>query len=480
MAQNQTVAVIGAGASGLLTAIHLFEKGGRCGPRVYLIERREGFGQGAAYSTSEAAHLLNVRAANMSAFPDRPQHFIDWLRTQADQPDCGATPACFVSRKTYGAYLQSLLRDAVCRMEAAGRFYLVPDEAVAVKPVLDGRLCVRLALGREITADAVVIATGNPPPVPPNVDDGGFFSTKAYIGDPWGAHVLDHIAPYDSVLLLGTGLTMVDVLLSLAARGHKGPRTALSRRGLLPHRHAVPARLPAGPPALNKASLVDALASVRRAVKEEEALGGDWRGVVDALRPVTSSFWRSLPLAEQRRFLRHLRPWWDVHRHRLAPQVADRVEAMLAKGEFAVRKGRIIRIEQGEQFGRISARVIYRPRGGGLASLTANHIINCMGPGHDPARSPCPLLRGLIEDRIGRPDALRLGLDVNAEGRLIAASDHSDHAIFALGPVVRGIFWETTAIPDIRLQAEKTAAAILSLLNAQKTRAAAGRVAAAH
>ncbi|WP_088348232.1 MULTISPECIES: FAD/NAD(P)-binding protein [Rhodomicrobium] len=462
MGDQKTIAVIGGGMSGLICAIHLLLKSSGGGPRVFLIEQGTAFGVGAAYSTHNVDHLLNTRAANMSPFPDRPGHFLEWLRMRPEIT--AASGASFVSRRLYGDYLQSLLRDAACGPDAAGRFYLVPDEAVRLERE-GGGFKLHLRVGKVLPVDAVVLATGNPPPHRPNIRAEAFFDSARYIDDPWDPAAFDAVEPGDAILMLGTGLTMIDVVLTLKARGHAGPLTALSRRGLLPRRHVLQSQAaqlatPALPPHLS-----GALASVRRAIREAAGKGAGWQDVMDTLRPVTSAYWRDLPLSAKRRFLRHLRPWWGAHRHRLAPQVADRLEALIRDRSLAVRRGRLIEINLDERSGGPPVSAAWEtPRGKRLHGMKVHHVVNCTGPGGDPTLSRSELLRGLIASGLARPDHLRLGLDVDAGGRLIARDGAVADTLFALGPPTRGMFWESTAVPDIRDYAEAVAASALQTL----------------
>ena len=324
------MAVIGAGFSGVLTALRLV--GAPDGPCVRLVERRARFAQGAAYSTTSPRHLLNVRAANMSAFPETPDHFLQWLAEEGREVVDGA----FVTRATFGEYLQALLREAAACPEAAGRLMLEGDEAVAVERQ-GGDWRVRLAMGRSFAADAVVLALGNLPPHAPAAMDAAARASSAYVADPWAMDAEE--APQSgTALLLGTGLTMVDVALSLNAARPALKMLALSRRGLGPRRHTLERE----PPMVMETPR----GSPSQVLRWLRASGGGphWRAAMDGVRPHVQAIWRSWSLAERRGFLRHARPWWDIHRHRLAPPVASAIDHLTASGALSTAAGAVERI----------------------------------------------------------------------------------------------------------------------------------------
>ena len=466
MQAGQAIAIIGGGASGLLTAIQILCQGGHDGPRVYLVEKEETFGFGAAYSTNDPSHLLNTRAGNMSGFPDKPRHFLDWLQANGEGNAVPVASSCFVSRQTYGRYLRSLLGDAMTGANVAGRLQIVPGEAVSLHRNPGGRFYIRLTRGNEIEADGVVLAAGNPPPHPPGVEDDGVLTSQHYIGDPWSSSITEIEPEAGTVLILGTGLTMVDNVLSLARQGHRGQIIALSRRGLLPRRHTATPSTEVLPPQPLTSDLVADLRTIRRSVRETR--GRDWRDVVDSLRPITSAYWRSLPLPDQQRFLRHLRPWWEVHRHRIAPEAADKLEALLVSGRLEVRRGRLKRLALRAD-ALLPVSVTWTPKATGtLMQCEVAKIINCTGPGNDPRHSPLSLIQQMLSEGLIQPDVLGLGLTVDDMGRVVNRSGSVEPLIFAIGPVTRGTFWEVTAIPDIRVKAVEVARALLLALKGQE------------
>jgi uncharacterized NAD(P)/FAD-binding protein YdhS len=318
----------------------------------------------------------------------------------------------------------------------------------------DYPLRLRLSDGTEVTADLAVLAVGNFPPAPPPIADTSFYDTPSYAPDPWAPTAMAGLDPTTPVLLIGTGLTMVDVVISLLDQGHRGPIHAISRRGLLPRRHpSGPVGTPfnAGPYPTTARGLMRQL---RQAVARTEANGGTWHGVIDALRPFTQDIWQAMPVAERSRFLRHARAWWDVLRHRMAGAVADRLDAARQSGQLRILRGRTVgyRVDRSSD-PPVTATI--RARGADvLAELRVGRVINCTGVFADFARVPHPLVRQLLDDGVARPDPLRLGLDVTKNGALLNRQGAISRRIFAVGPPTKGAFWEITAVPDIRRQCE--------------------------
>ncbi len=449
MSGRQTVAVVGAGFSGSLTALRLLVAPD--GPRVILIERGARFGRGAAYSTSNARHLLNVRATNMSAFVEQPAHFIEWL--EANDASGGAAPeATFVTRDLYGRYLQSLLRRAASQGVAADRLDLEHDEVVAVER--DGEAWrLRLGLGRSIAADVVVLALGNLPPGAPAPISADLAASGAYAADPWAWDPAT-LPPQGDILLLGSGLTAVDVALSVHEQRPDARVMAFSRTGLLPTRHVAGVEAQPMRPA-PRGSPATVLTEVRRRA------GDDWRGAIDALRPQVHAIWRGWSLVEKQRFLRHLRPFWDVHRHRMAPSVAEEIDRGLENGTFEVVAGRLESLTA--VAGGVEARWVPK---GGIRPVTRRFslAVNCVGPRGEVAGANDPLIGQLLEAGSIRADACALGVEVDTRSRVIGADGEASETLFAVGPITRGQFYEITSVPDIRVQAADCASAILNAL----------------
>lgn len=429
---QQPIVIVGAGFSGAMLAARLAERGL---PSV-LIGRTADFGLGVAYSTPFMGHLLNVRSGRMSAVEGRPGDFVDWLA--ANHPD-HADPDDFAPRQLYGRYVQ----DRLAGVEAAhpGLIDRVVGQAAGVEP--DG---VRLTDGRRIAGRAVVLATGNP--APKTAEPG---ASDRIIPDPWAPGALERIGPDDDVIIVGTGLTMVDMAQALTARGWRGRALALSRRGLLPRAHRPHPDHPAAlPPEATTGPASRRLAAARRLAAET-----GWREVMDAYRPITADLWREADSGQRARLVRHLRPWWDVHRHRIADRIAQALDQMKQDGRLIVHAGRVRRVAAD----RTGVTLDWTPRAGSAQPpLRGAWLLDCTGPGHDAARDP--LTGPLIASGRARLDPLRLGLDLDAQGRVLSADGTPDPALFVLGPPARAAFWETIAVPDIRKRIEDVAAAL--------------------
>jgi uncharacterized NAD(P)/FAD-binding protein YdhS len=436
--KRKRVAIVGGGFSGSALAAQLARRG-KAAPDIVLIERRPRFGPGLAYSTKDTGHILNVRASNLSAFPEQPDHFVRWLSKHGG--GAGA-PTRFARRLQYGAYLEDMLRRA--RPLFGPKLTRTNASVTSCSPSGDGWI-LTLDNGSSVEADAVVLAVGNQAPTAPGV----FATLDAPLLSPWDAKAL-HRIPRGDVLLLGTGLTAVDVALSLARTRRKGVIYALSRRGQLPKGHLQNAAPPA-PHAMDVPQpLSEALFTLRKEAEASAKRGEPWQHVMDRLRARTPELWQRLPLDAQRRFLRHLRPWWDSHRHRMAPEIAAEIAKLQSEGRLRVLAGEIAAAEP--EGGAIH--VQHRQRGSFVRHrLEVAGIVNCTGAAMDLSNSTDPLVRQLLDDGAVRVHAAGLGLDVDAEGRVVSADGAAQQTLFALGPITQGVFWESTAVPEIRVRA---------------------------
>lgn len=407
----------------------------RRGISSVLIDGSGRVGKGVAYSTTEPAHLLNVPAQGMSALADEPDHFARAFEA------AGGHRRGFAQRRFFGQYLGGLLGHA----EASGNVASLNATATAANQVADGWR-VSLDDGSSLEASALVLATGNQEPdgLRAFADAGSRF-----IRNPWGDEARDAIANLagngEAALIVGTGLTMVDLVLSLDAASYTGRIVALSRRGLIPRTHADFDPVPV---ALEDVPQGD-VRGLTRWLRERGARIG-WRAAVDSLRPHSHALWQRLDTTQQRRFLRHARPWWDVHRHRIAPEVGSTVAQMVSSGQLEIVAGRIETATVTDS----KLEVTYRRRRASKPQReTFAYAFNCTGPLHSMTHTRDPLLSSLLNAGAVKPDHLGIGLEVDGACR---AAKH----LWAMGPLTKGRYWEIIAVPDIREQAARVAADI--------------------
>lgn len=449
----KTVVIIGAGFSGAVTAAQLL----RHSPpdvRVVLINRSGAMARGLAYGTNSPLHLLNVPAGNMSAYVDEPEHFLRFC--QVKNPTY--TASSFVPRKLYGDYLASVLDEAEHHRCGDAGLERVISEVDCLRAEGDGAL-VELANGQRIKADQVVLAFGNFAPLDPP----GFSSSMVgdrYQSDPWVGSAVQPGQLDSSILLIGAGLTALDVTLGLLQQGHRGPIYMISRRGLrpLPHRlqranHEVPTniveRLQDSPP-----SVCRYMRLIRQEIASAQLQGLDWRDSLALLRPITPDLWRRLPNVERRRFLRHVQPYWDVHRHRVAPTAYQRFDDAVLQGQICTMAGRLRKVSHCVDGFTIEVQLRGQER---LESFTVGRVINCTGPNTNLGRVDDALITQLRADGLVRLDPLGLGLSVDERLVVINKDEKIVPWLHYIGPMLKADFWEATAVPELRLHAKALA-----------------------
>jgi uncharacterized NAD(P)/FAD-binding protein YdhS len=431
----RSIAIVGGGASGALMTAHLLKRAGDV--RLTLFEPRAEVGRGLAYATENESHRLNVRASNMSAFPDDPDHFWRWVKANGHK---GEDRFYFAPRALYGRYLASLVEHRLTETRSPGVRWL--RKTVMGLTPSDGAVILRFSGGETAAFDVAILCCGHEPSE----------QLSAPFVSPWEEPSSWNMAPDSAILIFGTGLTMVDTAISLSQSGHRGPIVAVSRRGLLPQAHrrveAAPikeAELP------SPAKLASFLHWLRAKARDEMQRGGDWRSFFDGLRPHTRAIWRAMPSASRRRFLEHARPWWDTHRHRMAPEVETTIAALIESGQLRILSGRALEVNPKRDGG---ASVSIRPRASATAfELEVSRIVSCQGLTSDPRVSANPLVAQLLAEGMARVDPLGIGLDVDSDCALIDAAGRASERVFAVGPMSQAAFWEVIAVPDIRLQA---------------------------
>lgn len=449
------VAIIGGGAAAASLLSELLE---RATPQPLQLDWFTGSGtpaRGVAYGTKSERHLLNVRAASMSMFAGKPRGFLDFV--QRDDTTIAGTD--FLPRHRYGDYLEAEVARALQQGRANGHHInIIAGEADALVPEHD---CVTVFHGEEsLRADAAVLALGALPPQPlAGISDAAVRSGR-YIVDPWRLLAdLDEVPAIPrKVVLIGLGLTAVDVLLELSARWPQTRFTAISRHGHLPEAHMRTAPAPAD----DGAELVDAMHDapeisrwmhlLREAVAQE---GVEWRAVIDSLRPHLPSLWMDLPAEQRARFMRHARWAWERVRHRMPPPVATAIGALERDGRLKCQRGRIQSVDVAGPLLQLTA-----SHAGTAMVLDADLVIQTAGLNTDICRSNHRLVSQLLTNAHIAPDPLGLGVLADPDGRLLRDSRPWPN-LFAMGSLLRGTLWETTAMPEIRQQARHLADQLL-------------------
>jgi uncharacterized NAD(P)/FAD-binding protein YdhS len=440
-----SVLIIGGGFSGTVLAYQLLRRDPKLD--IAIVDSGEKLGQGIAYSTTHRCHVLNVPAKGMSALADDPEHFLRWARSNYDS---NVRAEAFLPRKEYARYLESLLEETA---SLSGRnLPWFRDQALTLTRG-DGVFSVQLKSGRNVQAKTVVIATGNVPPGDPSVP-GLTDEAKRYTAFSWSQSALEGLDGKGDVLLIGMGLTSVDLAIRLLSERFAGTIHMLSRRGLLPQTHKPAGSWPRFWNEESPRTVRGMLRLIRNQVRSAAKAGIDWRSVVDALRPVTPEIWRSLPEQERKRFMRHARPYWDLHRHRVAPEISEQLHGAIRDGRVRVHAGRITHYREDEAQATVTLR---KRRNEQSEKLHVDRVINCTGPEADWRRIDNTLLSSLFAQGLARPDSLFVGLDVDRDGCMLDEQGAASQSLFAIGPVRKGGLWETTAVPELRQQASDLA-----------------------
>lgn len=455
---RNTIAIVGGGFCGTVLAANLLRSPPAAATDIVLIERGGEMGRGVAYAERDYPYLLNVPAVRLSADSGDPLQFLRFA--QRHMPHADAED--FLPRALYGDYLQDVLLRAERTAPAQTRLKRIFGEVRRITHRgADDRLAAHFADRPPIAADRVILAPGNPPPPPL----------------PWAAAVGEHGAirqdPWDlpktlglqhSVLIVGNGLTMVDIAAALSSDEHGAPQLhTISRRGLIPQ---VQTTFRAAGVRGDQAAFLACADSIRRVLvmtrslaRDVEKSGGDWREAVTFIRHLAPSLWRRLPLSEQGRFVRHLQVHWNTHRHRIPPAMGERIASLRRSGKLRVNAGRIESIlAQGEQL-----RVTWRPRGGAPQTLTVDLVVNATGPDYALKRSTDPLLSSLLAAGLVCADALHLGLRAGPYGACVDAQGRTSDRLYYLGPMLRAEHWEATAATELRDHAERLAAHLAGL-----------------
>jgi uncharacterized NAD(P)/FAD-binding protein YdhS len=446
--------IVGAGLSGRLLVLNLLRAAGQRQVSIKLIDRAEPSGMGPAYSADDHALLLNVPAGRMGAYSGDPGHFVKWVRARG----ISAGEGDFLPRTLFREYLLGLTRERLSVRETGVAFDQLQDKLIDIE-MSGGAARVLLERNGSLVADKVVLALGNHPPRHPRVSNPSVLGCERYVQNPWTRGVFDSLSRTDSVGLIGTGQTTVDLAATLHRRGHEGRIVALSRRGMLPLVHRVVEPYPSFYEEIRDVHRIRELYKiVRRHLGMAERLGGDRRAVIDSLRPDTQRIWAGLPDEEKRRFLRHLFRYWEAIRSRIPPESDSILRQMRTSGQLDIRAGRIVDlVEKGN-----AIELQYIPRGGSIVRVErVQLVVNCIGPETDYNEVSDPLVKNLMNRGLIQPGPAGLGMMTTHHGAIIGRDGVESDVLYTLGSTMRGVLWEVLAVPEIRVQAEELAALLL-------------------
>ena len=447
--------VVGGGFSGLTTAMMVTAE--RPGTRIAIVERSPLGAPGIAFGACEPSHLLNVPAERMGALPDDAAGFLSWLSREV--PGVYGE-GDFVPRVLYGAYLNELVRERICGRGANVRF--VRGEVTRMRRA-GGAVEAAVRSGRVVTARAAVLALGLPSGRAPwaGVDGGAPASTL--VDDPWFEGAFDVDADAD-ILIIGSGLTAIDVVIALVRRAHRGHITVISRNGRFPLPHSLAGDAPHSFTRTElEGSPGEVFATVRAVVAARQSANLGWAAVIDAVRPHATALWQAWSPRDRRQFLSRLRPLWEIHRHRVPGPVLDEIETLRASGRLSLVRGRLVRVGAA---GAVRARATLDVFGASPAQLDVARIYNCTGPARSVRESSDILVQDLLSNGIATSDSEGLGLRADASGRLVNASGRQDPRLVLVGALRRGELWESTAVPELREQARAAAQALVRVLPA--------------
>lgn len=445
------IAIIGGGAAGAAVFGELLRSPNRHGT-VHWITGGAAPGRGVAYATDDDRHLLNVRAAGMGLFADQQSDFLHHASHHLGQAQGGD----FLPRRLFGEFVEARLRACISEAHARGLCFQIHHvKAISVHRQSEHGYRIELAHGAELMTDNVVLAIGALAPRPLKTVSMQALESGVYVLDPWSQQ--EPADPPRRVLVIGTGLTAVDTLISAATRWPKAELIAVSRHGLLPFRH------PAAPVApypfqddLNAAlQACDGVASMMRLVREalDGQSGTDWRAVIDGMRPINATLWQGLTLPQRRQFLRHVRWVWEASRHRTAPASAETVQELIESGRLQIHAARVLAVDGCDPLA-----VTVRSRATQLTStIEVDRVIQATGLDTAVAYAHDPLLAQLLREGLAAPDPLQLGVAAKSDGQLLDADGNTQPGLYGIGSLLRGNLWECTAMPEIRTAASRLA-----------------------
>ena len=462
MKKIPSIAIIGGGFCGAATLIQLVRQS-EYPLNIILINKENPLSKGLAYSSFNERHVLNVPAGKMSIFPEEPDHFINWIRSKKEYHvfTDDELPDTYIPRVIYGKYLEEIFYDTISKLPDHIKVNIINDEALDID-ISDSGSSVKLKNGSEIFADKIVLAVGNFLPDNPKIRDNSFYNSEKYFQNPWSRKAVEGLKDNDSVLIIGTGLTMVDNVISLIDTGFQGKIYSVSTNGYFPLSHKKRKPYTDILEELHPPYEISKLYSLfRKHIKIVLSKGITGEAVVDAVRPKTQEIWLSLSLDDKIRFMSHIRHLWGVARHRLPKNIFLQMQDLISKGRLEIIGGRLQEIKE------ISDHVlvtIKEKKSQNIKELIVTRVINCTGPKTDISKIDQPLISSLFKKGFIVPDEMRLGINALPNGTIIQSDNTLSSKLFTTGSLLKGILWESTAVPELRNQAKALAEELIAHL----------------
>ncbi|AWH86156.1 hypothetical protein HYN59_14025 [Flavobacterium album] len=459
------IGIIGGGFTGTMTAVHLIERSAAC--EITIFNEAATFTRGTAYTPYSDKHLLNVITSKMSAYPGNPDHFLDWVMERPDFKDLDRKliANAFMPRAIYGKYLTEVWDSAL--ENADGKCIVnVVDQQVTDLDVNNSFITLKLDNGDSMMFDYCVIASGNNAPRNPRIKSPGFYNSPNYFQNPWKEESVLNLTQ-KPVLIVGNGLTMVDTVISLTEQGFKGEIHSISPNGfnILPHRHIGMKYSKLAEEIKEGMTLLEIVSLANKHIKIAREYGVSAEPVIDSFRPYTQKIWHNFSDREKTTFMSRLRHLWGTARHRIPMHSYEKLQKLQAEGRLHIHSGNLIDINENSN----GIEVEYRDRNDGVTKMmTVGRIINCTGPESDFSKLESGLLKNCVDNNILKQDALKLGIvtDIHTYG-IIGPDGNAYQNLFTIGGNLRGELWETTAVHDLREQAEKLSQSLASKIMAE-------------
>lgn len=452
------IGIIGAGFSGLMTAVQLIRKSNQpC--EILLIEKEQNIGRGVAYNAYSDKHLLNVSTKKMSAFPDHPEHFLDWVMQQDDfaEKDKTLIANAFLPRKLYGDYLSGIWEEAQQSAKAKAIKLSIINSSVMDLHMIEDAISLTIQHGAKLTVDQCVIATGNHIPKNPKIKNMDFYQSQKYFRNPWKVESVQHIKGDLPVLIIGNGLTMVDTVFGLLEQGFKGDIYSISPNGfnILPHRHGGLQYSKLTGELRGDMTLYELVKLVNKHIKTVREYGFSAEPVINSLRPYTQKIWQSLSNKEKELFMARLRHLWGVTRHRLPMHLHDKIQQLRIGGKLHVISGNIVNLKEDDRGVSVN---YFSKEENRNKTLQVARVINCTGPNQNLMQQNEGFLKRCLLRGILTQDKLKLGISTNTKTLQVLNANGNPHFnLFTLGSNLTGELWESTAVNELRVQAKNLA-----------------------